>query len=96
MSELNQVLGPNGEVWATAPDATWNLYGESWPEPNVQVEACWCSRFKEPAEYEYAPVTLVRREADNMSVWANERGEELLFNPDFWRPLVENAKVGAA
>lgn len=80
------VYGPRGEVWATAPDETWNLRNRPWPEPGVMVDGCWSSRQTTTPKYEVAKVRLVRHDGC-MSVWANERGEVLCFNPDFWRPV---------
>lgn len=91
MAELKKVLAPlTGEVWAVAPDETWRLRGEEWPEPKVMVEGCWASRFIDPPKYEIAPVSLVRHDDKGMSVWANDSGQDLCFNPDFWRPLPES------
>ncbi|MFZ6655928.1 hypothetical protein [Undibacterium sp. TJN19] len=87
MAELKQVLSPTGEVWATAPDETWNLRGECWPEPGILVEACWSKRFQDPPKYQFAAVSLKKVDARGMSEWANEWGQTLCFNPDFWRPL---------
>lgn len=85
MSEIAKVLGPNGELWASAPDETWRLR-DDWPAPNVLVDACWASRHPEPTEYGYGVVYLIFKTPDGMSRWANESGHELVFNPDFWKP----------
>jgi hypothetical protein len=86
-----QVLGPGGEVWATAPDESWNLRSEPWPEIALLVEVCWSSRRKTPPSYAYSRGRLIRYEYEGViertSTWANERGETLAFNPDFWRPI---------
>jgi hypothetical protein len=83
-----QVFWPDGDVWATAPDESWNLRGEHWPAVGEWVEACWCSRRKDPAVYQFARIRFVSERIDgpyHYSVWVNEYDCELMFAPDFWR-----------
>lgn len=87
--KIAQVLSPNGELWATAPDETWILRGDSWPELKTLVEVCWASR-KTPGDYEYGKLYLVEHHLDGvhkMSTWKNEDHLTMVFNPDFWRPF---------
>lgn len=85
MSELAKVFGPKGELWATAPDESWSLRGQPWPAVGELVEACWASRFEDPPTYGFAQIRLKWTDG-KMSKWENDRGEDLVFNPDFWKP----------
>lgn len=87
-----QILGPKGDIWATAPNESWNLRDDPWPDVNVRVEACWSSRFETPARYDYGILRLKRHWSDGMSEWINEDGYEVAFNPDFWRPIAGSAE----
>ena len=97
--DLAKVLGPNGELWATAPDDTWIRRGESWPVPGTLVEACWSSRQKTPPTYNYERLVLEREYWEgehNMSEWRNEEGSRMVFNPDFWRPVLKTKQEDEA
>ena len=87
-SQRVKVLGPNNEVWAEAPTNAWLLRDKPWPAVGELVEVCWSSRKKVPPVYVYGKAKLITlpRE-DGGSAWANEAGQDLVFNPDFWRPL---------
>lgn len=89
MTGIAQVVGPNGEVWKVAPDETWFLRGEPWPDVGVLVEVCW-AYYKGEGTYEYGRLRLVKEFWDgsyNMSEWNNEDGLSMAFNPDFWRHI---------
>lgn len=92
MSEsVKQVFSPDGvTLWASAPDASWYLRSEPFPEIGVLVEVCWSKRFSCPETYEFAFCTLKEHHINGkwkMSTWKNEFGQDLCFNPDFWRPI---------
>lgn len=92
---LAKVLGPDGEVWATAPDETWLLRGgDSWPDPYVMVEMCFAGRkqWGTDGQYEYARGRLKHRGPDGMSSWQNEAGHDIVFNPDFWRAVPQEGE----
>lgn len=75
----------------TPPDDSWTAYGEAWPAPGEPVEGCYVGTGREAGQFAVVLVSLVRRTPhehyDNLSTWANHRGEELAFNPQFWRSL---------
>ena len=95
-----QILGPDGEVWAIAPDESWNIRSEPWPDYGVLVEACWSSRQKTPPNYVYGRVRLIGYEREGvkagMSTWVDEKGDVLAFNPDFWRSIDASQSEAAA
>ena len=90
VAHVAQIFGPDGALWATAPDSTWFLRDTPWPDPGIVVEVCWSSRFKVPAKYNFDRLKLVKHEmidGHDMSQWKNEFGSLIIFNPDFWRPI---------
>lgn len=90
---LAKILGPNGEVWATAPDDSWFHRDEPWPAVGDLVEACWAGRAQQgtAGQFGYGRVRLKWTDG-HMSEWVNERGDDLLFSPDFWRTAPQESE----
>ncbi len=86
----NQPSAPKTDIRVPiAPDDTWLLRSESQPEPNVWVEGCWHVQITNSPEYQFAPLITRRHvgRARTSIVWCNRNGHEVMFMPDFWRPI---------
>ena len=78
-----------------ALDESWRLSHEDPPPVGGLVDVCWTRRETHESEVEYHVSTgsikkIAPPDAFHGHTWCNERGEVVIFNPDFWRPRAES------